>query len=72
MVKFYKAYVELAKRIMDPANALWLKLEPGQIAFIDNWRVMHGRSAFTGRRVMCGCYLSRDDWLSRARVAGVL
>jgi trimethyllysine dioxygenase len=34
-------------------------------AVIDNWRVMHGRSAFTGARRMCGAYIGADDWRSR-------
>ena len=25
-------------------------------AVFDNWRVLHGRSAFTGKRRMCGGY----------------
>ena len=35
---------------------------------IDNWRVMHGRSAFTGERRMSGAYVSADDWKSRLAV----
>lgn len=34
---------------------------------IDNWRVMHGRAAFTGQRRMCGAYVGTDDWRSRRR-----
>jgi trimethyllysine dioxygenase len=34
---------------------------------IDNWRVMHGRAAFTGQRRMCGAYVGADDWRSRRR-----
>lgn len=36
-------------------------------AVIDNWRVMHGRAAFTGQRRMCGAYVGADDWRSRRR-----
>lgn len=42
-----------------------------QVIFIDNWRVMHGREAFTGLRQLCGCYLTRDDVLSAARCFGL-
>lgn len=35
---------------------------------IDNWRVMHGRSEFTGSRTMCGAYIGADDWHSRRAV----
>lgn len=34
----------------------WLQLEPGKVLIFDNWRVLHGRSAFTGIRRICGAY----------------
>lgn len=34
----------------------WAQLEPGRPLIFDNWRVLHGRSAFTGIRRMCGGY----------------
>ncbi|KAJ9126017.1 hypothetical protein QFC24_002289 [Naganishia onofrii] len=43
----------------------WVQLTPGTMVVIDNWRVMHGRSTFTGQRRMCGAYVGRDDWRSR-------
>ncbi|RDW93279.1 putative trimethyllysine dioxygenase TmlH [Aspergillus mulundensis] len=33
-----------------------LQLEPGTALIFDNWRMLHGRSAFTGKRRMCGGY----------------
>ena len=42
-----------------------------QALFIDNWRVLHGREAFTGYRQLCGCYLTRDDVLNTARLLGL-
>lgn len=35
------------------------------ITVFDNWRVLHGRSAFVGARRMCGAYISRDAFKSR-------
>ena len=35
---------------------------------INNWRVMHGRSSFTGARRMCGAYVGTDEWRSRLAV----
>ena len=64
----YEALGLLTKEIRRPENEHWVKLKPGMVLFVDNWRVMHGRAAFTGRRRVCGCYLPRDDWLSKARV----
>lgn len=46
-------------------------LLPLQALFIDNWRVLHGREAFTGYRQLCGCYLTRDDVLNTARLLGL-
>lgn len=35
---------------------------------IDNHRVLHGRSAFTGERRMCGAYVAQDELTSRLNV----
>lgn len=43
----------------------WFQLEPGRVLIFDNWRVLHGRSAFEGLRRICGAYISRDDFVSR-------
>ncbi|KAK2064652.1 trimethyllysine dioxygenase [Colletotrichum caudatum] len=45
----------------------WVQLQPGQVLIFDNWRVMHGRSAFEGRRRIAGAYINRDDFISRWR-----
>ncbi|VBB76307.1 Putative Trimethyllysine dioxygenase [Podospora comata] len=45
----------------------WVQLTPGRVLVFDNWRVMHGRSAFEGIRRICGAYINRDDWISRWR-----
>jgi len=34
----------------------WVQLRPGTLLVFDNWRVLHGRAAFTGVRRMCGGY----------------
>lgn len=71
MQEFYLHFVNLTKIIRSPKNEHWLKLEPGKVLLVDNWRVMHGRKSFTGPRVMSGCYLSNDDFTSKARVLGL-
>ncbi|XP_058482485.1 trimethyllysine dioxygenase, mitochondrial [Solea solea] len=65
--KWYVAHRELTTELRRPENELWVKLTPGKVIFIDNWRVMHGRESFSGVRQLCGCYLTRDDVLSTAR-----
>ena len=42
-------------------------LRPGDALLFDNWRVLHGRHAYTGKRTMCGAYLNHEDFESRLR-----
>ncbi|TTC00273.1 Trimethyllysine dioxygenase, mitochondrial [Bagarius yarrelli] len=69
--RWYAAHRQLTDELRKPENELWVKLKPGKVIFIDNWRVLHGRDSFTGLRQLCGCYLTRDDVLSRARSLGL-
>ncbi|PYH41485.1 putative trimethyllysine dioxygenase TmlH [Aspergillus saccharolyticus JOP 1030-1] len=54
--------------ITSPQHQIWTKLEPGTALIFDNWRMLHGRSDFTGKRRMCGGYINNDDFLSRYRL----
>ncbi|KAJ5487801.1 hypothetical protein N7530_002101 [Penicillium desertorum] len=47
---------------------MWTKLKPGSALIFDNWRMLHGRSQFTGKRRMCGGYVNNDDYISRLRL----
>lgn len=69
--RWYMAHRDLTTELRRPENELWVKLTPGKVIFVDNWRVMHGRESFTGLRQICGCYLTRDDVLSAARGFGL-
>jgi trimethyllysine dioxygenase len=44
-------------------------LRPGEALLFDNWRVLHGRTAYTGSRRLCGAYLNHEDFESRLRLA---
>ena len=68
----YRALACLGRLLEDPRAVLKFKLSPGRLLLVDNWRVLHGRTAFIGRREMCGCYLPRDDWLNKARQMALL
>jgi trimethyllysine dioxygenase len=35
---------------------------------VDNHRVLHGRSAFDGKRRMCGAYIGIDEYRSKLSV----
>ncbi len=55
----------------DPDLMLSNRFEPGDLVGFDNRRILHGRDACdpgAGRRVLRGCYIDRDDVLSRLRV----
>ncbi len=47
----------------------WRRVNPpGEAMLFDNWRVLHGRTAYTGHRHLCGGYVNREDYESRRRV----
>jgi len=69
---YYQALRDLSHYVEAVDAKHWLSLEPGTVLFVDNWRVLHGRSAFSGKRQMGGCYLPRDDWIGRARTLSLL
>ena len=70
--KYYRALCDLTNIILSDRFLLKMKLEPGTVLIIDNWRVLHGRTAFKGQRHMCGSYIARSDWISMARTMGLL
>jgi trimethyllysine dioxygenase len=45
-------------------------LRPGEALLFDNWRTLHGRFAYVGKRTMCGAYVNHEDFESRLRIAG--
>ena len=55
----------------DPAFQWRYTLCPGDLLIFDNWRVLHGRGPFQGRRKMAGAYLNREDFESAVRVHGL-
>jgi trimethyllysine dioxygenase len=65
--RWYEAARKWNEIIRRESSQYWFKLTPGTIVIFDNWRVMHGRSAFKGNRRMCGAYIPRDDFVSRYR-----
>jgi len=58
-----RKWTEILKR-----REYWEQLQPGKPLIFDNWRVLHGRSAFTGKRRICGGYINRDDFISRFKM----
>ena len=62
MSTWYAAYRHLGDIIDDPMMAVSFRLEPGECFVVDNTRVLHGRTAWTGAgdRWLQGCYADMD------------
>lgn len=69
---YYIALQKFSHIILGGKFEIKITLEKGAVIVIDNWRILHGRTAFTGQRHMTGCYVGRTDWLSTARVLGLI
>lgn len=72
ILQYYKCYMELAKELQSDGNTWRFQLEPGTVCIFDNWRLLHGRTEFTGRRHMVGCYVARNEFQSVARRYGMI
>ena len=71
MSAFYEARKLFADLLYSTQNTVEFKLEPGQLAVFDNYRVLHGRRAFDtaeGERHMRQAYMDRDTVSSRQKV----
>jgi trimethyllysine dioxygenase len=68
MVAWYEAMRAFDLMANDEAYQWQHVLRPGEAMLFDNWRVLHGRTAYTGRRRMCGAYLNHEDFESRLRL----
>ncbi|WOD06079.1 TauD/TfdA family dioxygenase [Marinomonas sp. GJ51-6] len=67
----YKAYQCFIRLTREPAFQLFFRLTAGEMVVFDNRRVLHARNAFdlkTGMRQLQGCYIDRDEFLSRIRI----
>ncbi|MFA5775546.1 MAG: TauD/TfdA family dioxygenase [Ilumatobacteraceae bacterium] len=65
---FYAAYSKFHSLLNDRDSWTVLRLNPGDALLFDNWRMLHGRMEYVGKRVFIGCYHNREDFESRRRV----
>lgn len=65
--KFYDSIIKWNEILTRRDSVYRVQLKPGSPLVFDNWRVLHGREAFTGKRRMCGAYINRDDFISRMK-----
>ncbi|KAF4596408.1 hypothetical protein EYR40_007902 [Pleurotus pulmonarius] len=63
--EWYDAISTWYKYLTSPECEYWVQLNPGTAVVIDNHRVLHGRSAFNGKRRMCGAYIGIDEYHSK-------
>jgi trimethyllysine dioxygenase len=71
MARFYDALRAFEQRVND-VRLQWRRVNrPGDAMLFDNWRVLHGRLSYTGHRHLCGCYVNREDYLSRRRLVAI-
>ncbi|KAI7326642.1 Trimethyllysine dioxygenase [Hortaea werneckii] len=69
--QWYDAAAQFDEILSNVKNQYWFQLQPGKMLLFDNWRVLHGRAAFTGKRRMCGGYINRDDFISKYRTTNL-
>ncbi|KAH7884549.1 Trimethyllysine dioxygenase [Phlebopus sp. FC_14] len=65
---WYNAIRTWHKLLTSPDSEYWVQLTPGTVLSLDNHRVLHGRSSFTGKRRVCGAYIGVDEYRSRLAV----
>ncbi|KAL6073349.1 trimethyllysine dioxygenase [Balamuthia mandrillaris] len=68
MEEHYDALWDLMQELRNPDNIFEMKLRPGDLLVTNNWRVLHGRKAFSGKRRLLGCYMRMEDFLSKSRL----
>jgi trimethyllysine dioxygenase len=68
MIAFYDA-LRAVEELANDERLQWQHvLAPGEAMLFDNWRVLHGRKAYSGTRTLCGAYLNHEDFESRLRM----
>lgn len=70
-IALYKAYSCFIRLTREERFQFFHRLNSGDLIVFDNRRVLHARNAFdlkTGSRHLQGCYVDRDELLSRIRV----
>lgn len=65
---FYSDLKLLTRELNDEQNQIVFKLHPGTVMFFNNWRLLHGRYAYTGNRCIAGCAVSRTELFSTLRI----
>ena len=67
MPDYYRALRHMSEIVDDPGMAVKFRLQPGECFIVDNMRVLHARTEYsgTGMRWLQGCYPDRDGLYSK-------
>lgn len=68
MIMWYRAARVWQELVSSPEFQFEVQLRPGMPVIFDNWRILHGRKAFEGRRRVCGGYIGMDEFLAKSRL----
>ena len=71
MREWFRAAQAWNEILMSEEFEVEVKLRPGQPVVFDNWRILHGRREFKGKRRMCGAYIGMDDFRAGCGRVGV-
>ena len=68
MLKFYDA-IKKFDNLANKVEFQWRHiLKPGELLIFNNWRILHGRGSFKGKRKMSGCYINMEDFESICKI----
>lgn len=71
-IKAFYDSIRAFDKLANEKSMQWRKiLKPGQMLIFNNWRILHGRSEFKGKRKMAGCYINKEDFESSCRMFGL-
>jgi gamma-butyrobetaine dioxygenase len=68
---YHLARQQLGRLLQDQTFEVRFRMESGDLLMFDNTRILHGRTEFdptTGHRHLQGCYIERDEIISRYRL----
>lgn len=68
MTALYHSLRRFEQTVNDPQWQWHYTLQAGDALVFDNWRVLHGRTDYSGGRRLTGCYLNHEDIESRWRM----
>ena len=71
-LKFYKA-IRKFDLLANSKEYQWrYVLKPGELLIFNNWRILHGRGSFKGKRKISGCYINKEDFDSSCRTHNII